>query len=316
MAKPESKEAPRLDHLIERFAGLPVKTSVAGGGVRGVPVCQMKIPQSCCAGKGYVLGVDGPVVKAAVCKCVAGCQICQGQARTVIDGKSQLCVTPSPRIVAGILSGAQLPARYVNANFQGFTNLSGNGRQVVARMQKWAAQFTPAAGNGILLGGSVGVGKTYLLVALAKALAARGFSVQFADFFQLLSELKAGYSDGKADPAMMAPLMACDVLIIDELGKGRNTEWERTIVDTLIQGRYNQRRPVVASTNYALSAEVAPANFNIDLERTTSSRSEFSPEVFGSLESRVGSRVFSRLRETMDFVDLTGDDFRRRGALA
>ncbi|MEY4630104.1 MAG: cell division protein ZapE [Pseudomonadota bacterium] len=316
MAKPESNEVPRINELIDRFAGLPVKSNSGSTGAQGAPVCQMKIPQSCCAGKGYVLGVEGPVVKAAVCKCITGCLICQGQARRVIDGMSQLCASPSPRIVAGILSAAQLPARYVNANFQGFTNLSGNGRQVVARMQKWATQFTPSAGNGFLLGGSVGVGKTYLLVALAKALAARGFSVQFADFFQLLSELKAGYSDGKADPAMIAPLMACDVLIIDELGKGRNTEWERTIVDTLIQGRYNQRRPVVASTNYALAAEAAPANFNIDLERSTSSRSEFSPEVFGSLESRVGSRVFSRLRETMEFVELTGDDFRRRGALA
>jgi DNA replication protein DnaC len=314
MAKADS--LPRLEQLIDRFAVLPTKLPGPDAGQQGAPACQMRFPRPCCSGKGYLLYTDGPLVTAQVCSCITGCRICQGQARRVVDGVSQPCADPSPRKVAGILSAAQLPARYVDSSFEGFTNISGNGRHIVARLQKWSAAFTPANGNGILLGGSVGVGKTYLLVALAKSLAARGYSVQFADFFQLLSELKAGYSDGKADPAMMAPLMSCDVLIIDELGKGRNTEWERTVADTLIQGRYNQRRPVVASTNYSLSGDPAPASFNVDLERTTSSRSEFSPELFGSLESRVGSRVFSRLRETMEFVELNGDDFRRRGGFS
>jgi hypothetical protein len=71
----------------------------------------------------------------------------------------------------------------------------------------------------------------------------------------------------------------------------------------------------VASTNYGLTADATQAvSFNIDLERSLSNRSDFSPEVFGSLESRLGSRVFSRLRETMEFTEVTGDDFRRRGA--
>jgi DNA replication protein DnaC len=305
-----------IDRLIDRFASIPVVTGTGkASSPGGSSVCQMKFPQSCCGGKGFQVYADGPVISARVCDCVMKCGICQGQSRMVMDGVARPCVDPSPRKIAGLLASAQLPARYLGATFESFSNLTGNGRQVATRMQKWAQTFSPSVSSGLLVGGSVGVGKTFLLVALAKALAARGFSVCFADFFQLLSELKAGYSDGKADPQMMAPLMSCDVLIIDELGKGRNTEWEKTIADTLIAGRYNQKRPVVASTNYSLTADAGHAmSFNVDLERSLTTRSDFNPEVFGSLESRVGSRVFSRLRETMEFVELTGDDFRSRGA--
>jgi len=316
-----SKTTPTAGHvsqLIDRFAAIPVTGAPGNAGKAGTPggalACQMKFPRSCCGGNGYQVFADGALISARVCECVSKCGICQGQCRMVIDGLARPCVDPSPKKCAGLLASAQLPARYLNSSFESFANLSGNGRQVAARMQKWAQSFNPGVSTGLLVGGSVGVGKTYLLVALAKSLAARGFSVRFADFFQLLSELKAGYSDGKADPQMMAPLMSCDVLVIDELGKGRNTEWEKTIADTLIAGRYNQKRVVVASTNYALTADAGHAmSFNVDLERTLSTRSDFNPDVFGSLESRVGSRVFSRLRETMEFVELTGDDFRSRG---
>lgn len=315
----KAKSKHRIGRLIDRFSNLPpglhTPKGAAQTGSNTPPACQMKFPQPCCGGRGYVLEAEGPVIAARMCNCVLKCEICQGQSRMVIDGVARSCVEPSPRKISGILSSSQLPARYLNSSFDSFANSSGNGRQVAARLQKWAQAFSPSVSSGLLIGGSVGVGKTFLLVALAKCLAARGYSVCFSDFFQLLSELKAGYSDGKADPHMMAPLMSCDVLIIDELGKGRNTEWERTIADTLIAGRYNQKRSVVASTNYSLTADSGPAmSFNIDLERTMGSpRSDFSPEVFGSLESRLGSRVFSRLRETMEFTELTGDDFRRRG---
>lgn len=305
-----------IDRLIDRFASIPLAGQDTVSGARpGQAACQMKFPQSCCGGKGYVAFADGPVIGARLCDCVNRCPICQGQSRMVIDGVARPCVDPSPKKIAGLLASAQLPARYLNASFESFANYTGNGRQVAARMQKWAQAFTPSVSTGLLIGGSVGVGKTFLLVALAKSLAARGYSVCFADFFQLLSELKAGYSDGKADPQMMAPLMSCDVLIIDELGKGRNTEWERTIADTLIAGRYNQKKLVVASTNYGLTADAGHAmSFNVDLERSVTTRSDFSPDIFGSLESRLGSRVFSRLRETMEFCEITGDDFRSRGA--
>jgi DNA replication protein DnaC len=100
-------------------------------------------------------------------------------------------------------------------------------------------------------------------------------------------------------------------VIIDELGKGRNTEWEKTIADSLICGRYNRGKIIVASTNFKFQERAATHQFNIDLERDLSGRSEFSPDQFGSLESRVGQRVFSRLREMTAFIELTGPDFRK-----
>ena len=69
-------------------------------------------------------------------------------------------------------------------------------------------------------------------------------------------------------------------------------------------------KTIIASTNYKLSVEEKAGAYNIDLEKDLTMQSDFDPNVFGSLESRVGGRIFSRLREMTHFVELSGKDFR------
>jgi DNA replication protein DnaC len=280
------------------------------------PSCSLRASQrTCCGGKGYVIGTRGAIAHADLCRCVVECPACFGRARLVDGNDSKPCRQPAPNVVANLINAALIPARYADASLERFQNFSGNGERVLAEIGRWKQRFTPDKSQGLVLSGPVGVGKTYLLAALAKDLAERGLSVRFTDFFQLLGELKAGFSEGKADAAQLAPLIDVDVLFIDELGKGRNNDFELTVLDQLVCGRYNQSKTIIASTNYLLTQAYTAHAFNHDLDRPAAAGSgSFVADRFEPLEARIGQRIFSRLREMTQFVDLDGEDFRRRAA--
>src|SRR5690606_37118693 len=148
--------------------------------------------------------------------------------------------------------------------------------------------------KGIVISGPVGVGKTFIMASLAHYFAEKGMSVRFTDFFQLLGDLRSGFSEGKADASQLAPLIDVDVLVIDEMGKGRGKDFEKTILDQLICGRYNQNKTIIASTNYSLTATKTGGSYNIPLDATSRSPGDFDPDQFGTLEERIGARMYSR----------------------
>ncbi len=271
--------------------------------------CALDQKKSCCDGIGYRLKPMGSLTHAELCSCVSNCPSCFGKNRKMVDGQSKPCRTPAPSRIVNFINSACLPARYSTARLDSFSNFSGNGREVVNRLSHWHREFDPDHPRGLILGGPVGVGKTYLLCAIAKNFAFKGLSVRFIDFFQLLLELKAGYAQDKSDANLLNDLIHVDILFIDELGKGRNSDWELSVLDQLVMGRYNQNKIIVASTNYDLKPSTR-VNYSTNLdERKPGS---FELDRFESLEQRIGPRIYSRLFETSEFIELTGDDFRKK----
>jgi DNA replication protein DnaC len=180
--------------------------------------------------------------------------------------------------------------------------MTGNCLIALQEVRQWLRHY-PGEGErkGLILTGPVGVGKTYMITAIAKALTEKDVSVRFVDFFQLISQIKSAYAESKSERDILGPLLAVEVLIIDELGKGRNTDFEATILDQLVMSRYNENKILVASTNLSIkpipkSSEDDPSSFNY----------------LGSLENRVGKRIYSRLIETTKFVEMDGEDFRKQ----
>lgn len=280
----------------------------------GLSRCRLAERLSCCDGAGYRADVNGAVLVAKLCDCVTSCPSCFGQARRMKNGVAVNCREPSPLRIANLLTTAMIPSRYGLARLDSFSNYTGNGREMLATLKSWVREFRPREKRGFILGGPVGVGKTYLLAAVAKQLCARGFSVRFVDFMQLLQELKAGYEANKADETLLKPLYEVDVLVIDELGKGRQTDWELFILDQLVMGRYNRNKTIIASTNYDLKPDTKRAfghNRHLDQE---DSGSRFHLNQFESLESRVGERIYSRFVEMCDLWNVTGHDYRKRFA--
>lgn len=274
---------------------------------------QRSASESCgqCHGEGFYLGIKGPYTAATVCSCVQSCPQCLGQARRIEKGISISCRTPSVTQVVNLINAAQIPARYAEAHigrFQNFRDRGGNGRQILQDVKDWFRDFQ--AGKGLVIEGPVGCGKTFILASLAKAFAMQGYSVKFADFFQLTSEIKAGFSEGKSEAALLQPLIEVDILFIDELGKGRNTDFELTVIDQLVCSRYNQKKSILASTNYKLRPiQGKPSTGYMDSQLPGSS---FNLDALQTLEERIGRRIFSRLKETSLFLELNEDDFRTK----
>ena len=75
-----------------------------------------------------------------------------------------------------------------------------------------------------------------------------GVAVRFMEFSRLLSLLKEGYSEGRSDAPVLTELAEVEVLA-DELGKGRLSDWELTIIDEVVS-RYNAMGCTLATTNY------------------------------------------------------------------
>lgn len=277
--------------------------------------CALTLNQPCCEGKGFQIAKKGAYAVGMLCACVQNCLACHGHLSKVSANTASACKIPSPRTIINIINEAELPARYYQAEFESFANFTGNCRDHIHTIRKWAQGFQ-LGGKGLIISGPVGVGKTYLLACIIKTLAYKGIKSKFIDFFQLINEIKGAYSDQKSDQSIIAPLIDVDVLIVDELGKGRNTEFELTILDQLIMGRYNQDKVIVASTNYSLQEnqnKATSSRYQSALDEARSDKTgQFAPDQFGHLEERIESRIFSRLKETTMYVTLTGSDYRRR----
>lgn len=275
-------------------------------------MCQIKMKLNCCQGLGYQISSDGSFCHAELCSCVAGCLTCHGQGRFFHEGVSRACMSPHPKLVANLINSARVPSRYSLASLSEFSNFSGNGKKIVQWVDQWIKSYRRGV-KGMVLEGPVGVGKTYILAAIANEMARRAVAVRFVDFFQLLSELKANYAQNQADDTILKPLLSVDVLIIDELGKGRNSDWELSILDQLVMGRYNQNKTILASTNYSLVPAKKASMGRYDTGDGLGGHSKgFREQLFeSSLEERVGERIYSRLAEVCQFISLKGEDYRR-----
>ena len=275
-------------------------------------ICPLRYQQPCCQGTGYVVQPVAGLAQAERCTCVMHCPLCVGSNLLTVDGVSRACKQPPPGSVIARLNRAAIPARFAEARLDSFTNLTGNLKQHLKSIRAWLKDFDYVNGRGLVLSGPVGLGKTHLLIALTRELIDRGINVKFVDFFQLLSILRDGFASDRSELSTLEPLMAVDVLAIDEMGKGRNSEWEKNILDQLIMGRYNRKRTIIASTNYRLTVpkSVKRGSFNVPLDTGEGSKHSSSDST-KELRTIVGDRTYSRLVEMTDFYELQGDDFRQ-----
>jgi len=262
-----------------------------------------------------VVRADGPICKAVfeppdwVCpECDdRGGRIRRDEAGYEVFGP---CACLKARRRLEMFNAANIGRRFVEATLGTYkprTKIQGAAQM---RAEEFALQY-PAVERGLIFYGPVGTGKTHLVVAIFRELTLRkGVGCRFIDYGNLLQDLRRSYADRKGDGYLMTPLVDVELLVIDELGKGRGTEWEETVLDDLISRRYNAGRTTLCTTNYdptqsALQQEVGPN------QAFTGRALAAAGTALPSLSDRIGERIYSRLCAMADVVEVDGADFRR-----
>ena len=137
--------------------------------------------------------------------------------------------------------------------------------------------------NSLMLFGSYGTGKTHLAAAIANyVIDVFGMPVMFDTWVGHLNELKAEFDGGKkeyADKMKSVPL-----LIIDDFGKEKPTEWNKEVLFDVINARYERYLPVIITTNLT----------------------------WNEVEKHIDDAVQSRLIEICDSIQMSGEDMREQ----
>lgn len=152
----------------------------------------------------------------------------------------------------------------------------------------YAAQFADHLrdGMGLLLHGTVGTGKTFLAACIANEVMAQGYRVRMSNFATLADEM---WNADKA--AYIADLVKYPLLILDDLGVERKSEYMQEMVYKIVNARYTAGAPVIVTTN-------------------------LTPDELTKTADLGYSRTYDRLLERCLPIRVDGPSRRRKGAAA
>lgn len=166
-----------------------------------------------------------------------------------------------------------------------FDKSDHNDQKIENVARKYAANFTAMReqGTGLLLCGQVGTGKSFLAAAIANELISQGTPCLMTNFSRIISRISEKFG---GDQKYLDNLNRFDLLVIDDLGVERDSEFTWEKVMNVIDARYRAGLPLIVTTNLSMKELSDPS----DIRR---------------------QRVFSRLREMCIFLEVRGED--RRG---
>ncbi|HWX56643.1 MAG TPA: ATP-binding protein [Verrucomicrobiae bacterium] len=246
------------------------------------------------------------------------CPICEGTGFTFIQvpGRSALratrCVCRVDARTERLLKGTHLPARYEHCSLLNFETGS-NFHESLSSAKLTAVLFVekyPIEKEGLLFTGPIGVGKTHLAVGILQELVRnKGVQCLFCDYRELLKEIQNSYNPSvqTTELEILRPVFDAEVLLLDELGAIRPTEWVWDTVSHILNYRYNEKKTTLITTNFS----DLPARKE-EKPRKTFSRKEEATRAMAeeTLGDRITERMRSRLHEMCRIVELDGTDYR------
>jgi DNA replication protein DnaC len=241
---------------------------------------------------------------------VAACAVCgdTGFEQLEKDGREFVrpcsCRVRSRGEGVSFLDRARVPPRYEHCSLANFDGGNASLRAALEKAMSYSTGYPHLGaqeGLGLLFTGGNGVGKTHLAVSVLRELCeTKGARGQFWDFHELIREIKNSYNPEtqQTELQVLEPVVEADVLVLDDLGAWKMTDWMNDTLFYILNSRYLGKRATIITTNYP----------DADREKVLAADPLVRREY---LVERIGQRLRSRLMEMCLVVALDGPDWRR-----
>ncbi len=185
-------------------------------------------------------------------------------------------------VYKNVLETSGLPPEYLGKTFENFE--IGPNQRAVAQIHTYLQEKKYEKGEGLILVGPTGVGKTHLVAAIIHELAKMEEYVVFLYTADFLDEIRETYDDEYTGEDKFEMVRTATILVLDDLGTERMTDWAKEKITQLLNYRYNNLLPTIVTTNLSLD----------------------------ELRERIGERAFSRLLARSEVLPILGVDRRLR----
>ncbi|MFR2533949.1 MAG: ATP-binding protein [Clostridia bacterium] len=176
------------------------------------------------------------------------------------------------RKVEKIIKNSKMSKRNLSYKFENFEP-NNSTRKVFNNLKNYSEKLVNGIEKkGLILVGNNGVGKTHLVCSIANKLIENGTPVIYGTLINLFAELRNSYdTDNNISEMKIIKLYEnVELLIIDDLGKEKPSEWGLEKLFTIINSRYENNLPVIITTNYNQNSLLDRLSLNGEIETAKS----------------------------------------------